>query len=78
MVRKRRGNTVRGKSSRGPICHIMAQKFALRLILLANQLVEDGMVAEKSEIIDEIRQSIVIVGLFMARLTVRESPSKVT
>jgi len=34
-----------------------AQKFVLRLILLANQLVVEGMVAEKSEIIDEIRQS---------------------
>jgi hypothetical protein len=33
-----------------------AQKFALRLIVLANQLVEDGMVEKKSERIDEIRQ----------------------
>jgi hypothetical protein len=33
------------------------QKFALQLIELANQLVEDGMVEKKSERIDEIRQS---------------------
>jgi hypothetical protein len=54
------------------------QKFALQLIELANQLVEDGMVEKKSERIDEIRQSWVIVGLLMARLTVRELPSKIT
>jgi hypothetical protein len=56
---------------------LRAQKFALRLILLTNQLVEEGIVVEKSEIIDEIHQSCVIVGLLMTRLTVRESPSKV-
>jgi hypothetical protein len=36
------------------------------------------MVKIKSETIDEIRQSWVIIGLLIARLTVRESPSKVT
>jgi hypothetical protein len=33
------------------------QKFALQLIELADQLVEDGMVEKKSERIDEMRQS---------------------
>jgi len=48
------------------------------LIKLAVQLVAEEMVAEKSEIIDEIRQSCVIVGLLMAKVIVRESPSKAT
>jgi hypothetical protein len=55
-----------------------AQKFALRLIWLADQLVEDGIVEKKSDITDEIRQSCVIEGLLMARVTIRESPSKIT
>jgi hypothetical protein len=47
-------------------------------MLLADQLVVGESVKINSDMIDEIRQSRVIVGLFMARLTVKESPSKVT
>jgi hypothetical protein len=36
------------------------------------------MVERKSEITEEIRQSCVIEGLLMARVTIRESPSKIT
>jgi hypothetical protein len=36
------------------------------------------MVEMKFEIIEEMRQSCVIEGLLMARVTIRESPSKIT
>jgi hypothetical protein len=55
-----------------------AQKFALRLIWLADLLVVDGMVDKKYKIIEEIFQSCVINELLMARVTIRESPSKIT
>jgi hypothetical protein len=48
------------------------------LILLADQLVVDGMMGKISKIIEEIFQSCVINRLLMARVNIRESPSKIT
>jgi hypothetical protein len=47
-------------------------------MLLEDHLVVDEIVERNSDMMDEIRQSCVIVGLLMARLTVKESPSKIT
>jgi hypothetical protein len=38
----------------------------------------EGIVDEKSEITEDIRQSCVKEGLLMARVTISESPSKMT
>jgi len=48
------------------------------LIWLADQLVVKEIVDEKSEITEDISQSRVIKGLLIARVVIRESPSKMT
>lgn len=52
-------------------------KFALQLIWLANQLDVEGMMEWMCEMVEAIRQSWVVVGFWSARVTVRESPSKI-
>jgi len=54
-----------------------AQKFALRLTELADQLVVDGIRECIWEIVVAIRQSFVIKGFWRARVTVVESPSRI-
>ncbi len=45
-------------------------------MLLEDHLVVDEIVERNSDMMDEIRQSCVIVGLLIVRVTIGESPSK--
>jgi hypothetical protein len=54
-----------------------AQKFALRFTWLAFQLAVCGMVVWMIEMMEAIRQSIVIAGCWIAIVTLWESPSKI-
>lgn len=54
-----------------------AQKFVLQFTWLAFQLVVGGMVEWMMEMVEAIRQSIVVAGCWSAIVTLRESPSKI-
>jgi hypothetical protein len=54
-----------------------AQKFALRLTWLADQLDVGGIIEYMWDMVEAIRQYWVMDGFWSARVTVRESPSKI-